>query len=55
MKGLGKLILVQTKLFLREPPAFFFTLVFPALLLILFGSIFGKYTKPEVPYTPRLH
>ena len=42
MRGLGQLIVVQTKLFLREPPAFFFTLIFPALLLLLFGFIFGN-------------
>src|SRR6185503_729280 len=47
MRGLGKLTLVQFKLFLREPAAFFFTLVFPALLLVLFGAIFGNTPNPQ--------
>ena len=41
MKAFGKLAWTGFKLFLREPAAFFFTLVFPALLLVLFGAIFG--------------
>jgi ABC-2 type transport system permease protein len=48
MRALSKLIFVETKLFLREPPAFFFTLVFPAFLLILFGAIFGNTPDPRV-------
>jgi ABC-2 type transport system permease protein len=51
MRVLGKLIFVQTKLFLREPAAFFFTLVFPALLLVLFGSIFGNTPDPRLHST----
>lgn len=47
MPGLNRLILVQFKLFLREPAAFFFTLIFPSLLLILFGSIFGNTPDPQ--------
>ncbi len=42
MKGLAQLTAVNAKLFLREPAAFFFTLVFPALLLVVFGVIFGN-------------
>ncbi len=42
MRGLKTLCLIQTKLFLREPAALFFTLVFPCLLLVLFGAIFGN-------------
>lgn len=41
MRGFWKLTLIQSKLFLREPAAFFFTLVFPGLVLLLFGAIFG--------------
>lgn len=52
MRALRKLILVQAKLFFREPPAFFFTLIFPALVLILYGAIFGNTPNPEV--NPRL-
>lgn len=32
----------ETKLFLREPAATFFTLAFPLLLLFAFGAIFGN-------------
>jgi ABC-2 type transport system permease protein len=46
LKGLKKLSIIQAKLFLREPPAIFFTLVFPALLLLLFGALFGAGNKP---------
>lgn len=42
MRGLAKLTLTEAKLFLREPEAFFFTLVFPLMLLFLFGSIYGN-------------
>ncbi len=47
MRGLARLTLVQAKLFLREPAAFFFTLVFPAGLLYLFGLVFGNEPDPE--------
>jgi ABC-2 type transport system permease protein len=46
MRGLSKLIWVEMKLFVREPLAAFFTLVFPLLLLVLFGSIFGNVPEP---------
>lgn len=42
MRGLRELTRAQARLFLREPAAFFFTLVFPSLLLVLFGLIFGN-------------
>jgi ABC-2 type transport system permease protein len=37
-----KLSWVEFKLFLREPVAAFFTLLFPVMLLFLFGSIYGN-------------
>ena len=46
MRGLLPLTLVQAKLFLREPPAVFFTLAFPTLLLLLLGAIFGNEPQP---------
>ena len=46
MKSLLKMIWMEAKLFLREPVGFFFTLVFPLLLLFLFGSIFGNKPNP---------
>lgn len=42
MRGLIVLCRVQALLFLREPAAFFFTLVFPCLLLVIFGAVFGN-------------
>lgn len=46
MKGVWKLTYVEMKLFFREPIAAFFTLVFPLLMLLLFGAIYGN--KPSV-------
>ena len=46
MKRFAKLLTVQIKLYLREPAAAFFTLVFPSGLLILFGSIYGNDPNP---------
>lgn len=42
MKGTFKLCVLEMKLYLREPSAFFFTLIFPLLLMLLFGSIWGN-------------
>jgi ABC-2 type transport system permease protein len=38
----------EMKLFLREPMAVFFTLVFPLMMLFLFGSIFGNEPDPDL-------
>ncbi len=48
MKSLLKMTWMEAKLFLREPVSAFFTLIFPLLMLFIFGSIYG--TKP-VPGT----
>ena len=45
MRGFWKLTFVEFKLFLREPSAAFFTLVFPLMMLFLFGAVFGN--KPQ--------
>jgi len=42
VNGLLKLSRVELKLFLRQPTAMFFTLVFPILLLSVFGAIYGN-------------
>jgi len=42
MRSLWKLTLAEAKLFLREPEAAFFTLVFPLVMLFIFGSIYGN-------------
>jgi ABC-2 type transport system permease protein len=46
MRAFAKLFLVQTKLFLREPIAAFFTVVFAPMMLVLFGSIYGNAPTP---------
>jgi len=43
---LAKLIAVETKLFLREPAAVIWGLVFPALLLFLLGAFFPGFQDP---------
>ena len=42
MNALWNLTWTEAKLFLREPAAVFFTLLFPLLLLLVFGAIFGN-------------
>jgi ABC-2 type transport system permease protein len=42
MIGLRQLILVNVKLYLRDPIATFFTLAFPPMLVVLFGAIYGN-------------
>jgi len=46
MHGFWKLTWTETKLFLREPMAAFFTLAFPLMILFLFGSIYGNEPTP---------
>lgn len=47
LRSLWQLFIMQLKLFLREPVAFFFALAYPTLLLLLFGSIYGNDPAPE--------
>ena len=42
MKSLLKMTWIEAKLFLREPVGAFFTLIFPLMMLFLFGSIYGN-------------
>ena len=42
MKSLLKMTWMEAKLFLREPVGAFFTLVFPLMMLFMFGSIYGN-------------
>ena len=46
MRGATKFFVMQLKLYLREPAAFFFSLAYPTLLLLLFGFIFGNDPDP---------
>ncbi len=45
-KSLTKMVWMEAKLFLREPVSAFFTLVFPLLMLFIFGSIFSNKPVP---------
>ena len=47
MKSLQKMTWMEAKLFLREPVSAFFTLVFPLIMLFIFGSIYSNV--PPVP------
>lgn len=42
MNGFRRLIMIDFKLYLREPISTFFTLAFPILLVILFGAMYGN-------------
>lgn len=51
MRKMWKLFLMQFKLYLREPVAFFFTLAYPTMLLLLFGFIYGN--QPDIEFWGR--
>lgn len=42
MKGFGTICRMELRLFMRDFFSFFFALVFPVLMLFLFGSIYGN-------------
>lgn len=46
-KRLFKMTWMEAKLFLREPVGAFFTLIFPLMMLFLFGSIYGNKPLPD--------
>ncbi|MGB2956944.1 MAG: ABC transporter permease [Anaerolineales bacterium] len=46
MRALTKYTWTEIKLFLREPLGAFFTLVFPLMMLFLFGTIYGNEPSP---------
>ncbi len=48
MRGLWKLIEYNLKLYLREPIASFFTLLYAPMMLVLFGSLYGN--KPTATF-----
>lgn len=50
MHAVTKLTLAQFKLYLREPIALFFTLIFPAMLILTFGAIWGNEPFPGIAY-----
>jgi len=46
MRSFLKLTWMEMKLFLREPQAAFFTLVFPLILLFVYGAVYGNAPSP---------
>ena|GEM_PF-2823485 len=42
MRGFWMLTWTEWKLYLRNPFAAFFTLIYPVMLIFLFGSIYGN-------------
>jgi len=42
MKGFTAICKIELRLFMREFFSFFFALVFPVLMLVLFGGIYGN-------------
>lgn len=50
MQRFRKMTMIQFKLFLRQPVALFFTIIFPTLLLLLFGFIWGNEPGFAGPY-----
>src|SRR5262245_25268110 len=46
MSALAKLITTESKLFIREPVGAFFTLAFPAVLVLVLGSTIPAFREP---------
>ena len=42
LRSLASLVVVNLRLFVREPAAAFFTLAFPIMLVLVFGTIYGN-------------
>lgn len=49
MKSFLKMTWMEAKLFLREPANAFFTLLFPLVMLFIFGSIYSNQSAPSIP------
>ncbi len=49
MKSFLKMTWMEAKLFLREPVGAFFTLVFPLMMLFIFGSIYSNKAAASIP------
>ena len=53
LRSFVALWIIECKLFVRQPTAAFFTFIFPVLVFLLFGSIFGDapmWDRPDVRY-----
>jgi ABC-2 type transport system permease protein len=46
MRSFGQLVYVNLRLYVREPIATFFTLAFPAMMVLLFGAMYGNDPSP---------
>lgn len=46
MTAVAKMTKMEAKLFLREPMGAFFTLVFPVIMLFIFGAIYSSQSAP---------
>jgi ABC-2 type transport system permease protein len=42
LRGLGALVVANLRLYVREPIGAFFTLAFPVMLVLIFGTIYGN-------------
>ena len=47
MRGLKKLTLMELKMFFRDPTGAFFTMIFPLMLIIVFGIVYGNEPAPD--------
>lgn len=47
MRGLKKLTLMELKMFVRNPTGAFFTIIFPLMLVLVFGSIYSNEANPD--------
>jgi ABC-2 type transport system permease protein len=46
MSAISKLVTVESRLFLREPPAVFWAVAFPSVLLVVLGGFFPGFRVP---------
>jgi ABC-2 type transport system permease protein len=46
VRGFGKLAWTEARLFVRQPSAIFFTIIFPLVVLLMAGSVKGPGTQP---------
>ena len=49
MKSMTKMIWMEAKLFLRDPASAFFTLIFPLMMLFIFGTIYSNVPADQGP------
>ena len=47
MRGLKKLTSMELKMFLRDPTGAFFTIIFPLMVILVFGGIYSNEANPD--------